>query len=579
MQEFLKYTLATLCGLVLFLMLTFVLSLCSLVSMAIMSDTETKVEKHSVYRLDLDGVLYEQVDDDPYSAIFAEATGRKKETHYGLDEILANIREAKENKHIEGIYLRGGAMSAGFASMQEIRRALLDFKQSGKFVVAYADDYGQGNYWLATVADRICLNPTGSVNWSGLSSSVMFYTRALEKLGVEMQVLKVGTFKSAVEPYMLTEMSEANRLQMNTLLDDIWTVVAADVAEGRNLTVAQLNEAADLNMQFRPQQWLIERGLVDTLVFNQSMDTILTGFIGTDDYHILTHSDMLGIPDNSKSHKDKIAILYAEGEITDDSGDGIVGTKMVRLINKLAKDDDVKAVVMRVNSPGGSADASEQIHHALSLLREKKPLVVSMGDYAASGGYYISCQADSIFAEPATLTGSIGIFGLIPNFSGLADKVGIDIDGIGTNRLSQMESNLTMKGMNPEEKEIMQAYIRRGYELFTLRCAEGRGVSQDSIKQIAEGRVWSGTRALQIGLVDRLGNTDDALKAAAALADLDKYETVIWPEPESSVDQIVKKILGEDDDELLLLREYARIRRLAGHPSIQARIPYDIKIK
>ena len=579
MKDFLKYMFATVCGIILLSSVLMIMGFVSLISIAISTDTETKLDKHSVYRITLEGTLVEQAEDDPYTALMAKATKRDVPQQIGLDDLLRNIRIAKEDKHIDGILLQGGTLAAGFASREEVRRALVDFKESGKFILAYADSYTQGNYWLASVADKVCVNAKGVVSWSGLSSNLMFYSRALEKLGVEMQVVKVGTFKSAVEPYILTGMSEANRLQMNVMLEDMWSVVTSEVGESRGLSIEELNRLADRNMMFADQQELVECGLVDTLIYQQDLKPLLESLTGTEDYHLVSHSDMLGLPDKTKSSKNKVAVIYAEGEITDATGNGIVGKDMVKLINKMAKKDDVKAVVLRVNSPGGSAYASEQIWHALSLLKEKKPLVVSMGDYAASGGYYISCVADSIFAEPTTLTGSIGIFGLIPNVSGLANKIGIDFDGVGTNRLSLTESNMIYKGMNAEEKELMQGEINRGYELFVSRCAAGRGMTTDQIKEIAEGRVWSGNRAIQIGLVDGLGNLEDAVVAAAELAELEKYEVIDAEDAKNKFLDALMEIYGLDDGDQELLRQYKMIRRMAEHPSIQARLPYEIEIR
>lgn len=579
MKDFLKYMFATVCGIVLLSILMLIMSVVSLIGLAVSSDTETKLADHSIYRIKLEGELTEQLVQDPYAEVLSALSKRKGVQQQGLDDLLRNIRVAKEDKHIDGIFLDGGSLSAGFAMREELRGALLDFKQSGKFIVAYADYYSQGNYWLASVADRICLNATGAVSWSGLSSSLMFYSRMLEKVGVEMQVVKVGTFKSAVEPYILTEMSEANRMQMSVLLDDLWGVVTKDVAASRGISTEKLNRYADMNMTFQPEEALVEYGLVDTLIYRQDLKKIFTDMTGTDDYELVSYNEMLSVPDKTKPEKNKIAVIYAEGGITDDEGDGIVGSDMVKLVGKMAAKDDVKAVVLRVNSPGGSAYASEQIWHALTLLKEKKPLVVSMSDYAASGGYYISCPADSIFAEPTTLTGSIGIFGLIPNFAGLADKLGIDFDGVGTNRLSMTENNMILKGMNSEERALVQGKINRGYELFVSRCAEGRNMTTEQIKQIAEGRVWSGKRAIEIGLVDKEGHLDDAVKAAAALAGIDEYEVIPAEKPKNGLMEALFEAYGLGDSDEELLREYRHWKQLSKRFSIQARLPYDIDIR
>lgn len=540
-----------------------------------MDDSTTTVTPHSVYKINLSGALVEQGNNDALESALAEFSNQKEET-VGLNDLLQAIQAAKENADIEGIYLYGGSMSAGYASREALRRALEDFKQSGKFVVAYAQDYSQGNYYLASVADKIYLNAHGTIDWSGLYSSSVFYTRALDKLGVEMQVIKVGTFKSAVEPYMLTHMSEPNKEQMTVLLQDIWGVMRQEVAQGRQLSEAKVDAYAARNMSFEPVENYVACGLVDSLIYDQDMDAVLENYLGTEDYTVLTTADILALPDHSDYQKNKVAVLYAEGEITDDSGDGIVGKKMVKTINKLAKDSKVKAVVLRVNSPGGSADASEQIWHALQLLKNKKPLVVSMSDYAASGGYYISCGADTIFAEPNTLTGSIGIYGLVPNTKGLTDKLGIDFDGIGTHPRSGVSQTMVVKGMSNEERQLMQATINRGYELFVSRCAEGRKMSVPAIKNVAEGRVWSGQKALELGLVDKLGSMDEAVRCAAQMADVEHYEVVEYPKPKDSFDELLDALLGTSSDQEAALKN---IKTMLQKPSIQARLPYDITIQ
>lgn len=577
MKQFFKIMLATMCGLIVFSIIgTCVLSGVVGAMASLSNETETKLKAHSVYQLKLKGQLVEQSDDDEYQAALSEALGRPTSTQIGLNDILDNIKKAKEDPNIDGIYLYGGSLGAGFASMHAIREALKDFRESGKFVVAYADDYGQLNYYLASVADKVCLNAHGSVNWSGLATNITFFTRLLEKIGIEMQVVKVGQFKSAVEPYMLTEMSESNRKQMNILLTDIWDEVLKDVSVSRNISIEQLNRYADMNLGFRDENLLPTYGMVDTLVYVQDMKAILTELTGTKDYKLVSHSDMKYVPSTNKYQKDRIAVLYAEGDIVDNGTDGIVGRKMVSQIDKLREKDNIKAVVLRVNSPGGSAYASEQIWNALSRLKKEKPLIVSMGDYAASGGYYISCVADTIIAENNTLTGSIGIFGMIPNFSKLRDKIGLDSDGLGTNRLSLMASNISTKGMNAEERAIIQGHINRGYELFVKRCADGRNMTTAQIKEIAEGRVWSGKRALEIGLVDKIGDLQDAIDIAAQMANLDKYKVVTFPEKEDKITKLINKLSGSDTEEMIL---YKQIKAMVEKPAVMARLPYMIEIK
>jgi len=588
MKQFFKYVLATVVGLILFGALSVFLCLSSLVGLVAMSETETIVSPHSVYVLDMNGSVSERSVDDPYEAAIVEAMGGEASTEYGLNDILANIKKAKTDPNIDGIYLSGGSLSMGPATSEAIRRALVDFRESGKWVIAYADNYGQTSYYLASCADRVMLNADGSLDWHGMGITLEFYTRLLNKLGIDMQIVKVGTFKSAVEPFILTEMSEPNRMQYTLLADDIWSNRLQAVASSRRVSTEQLNRLADLYMAYQPQEMLVSGGLVDTLCYVQDVDTLLAQLCGTDDYTLLSHSEYLSAPAASSAKaKDKIAVLYAEGDITESSGDGIVGEDVVETISEILKEDDVRAVVLRVNSGGGSAYASEQIHHALTLIREAGlPLVVSMGDYAASGGYYISCPADYIFAEETTLTGSIGIFGMIPSVGKLTDKVGIDFDGVQTNRHANLENNMVLKGMTAEERALLQAEINRGYELFTRRCAEGRGVSQDSIKRIGEGRVWSGTRALEIGLVDAIGGIDCAVAKAAEMTQLTEYQLVDYPEEEDVLTKLLNAMTGEARIDAAIqkrlgsryYRLYREVEKLSAAPSIQARIPYIIDI-
>ncbi len=577
MKDFLKYTLATICGLLVFSIISSFFGLMILGGIAAMSEeSPTEVKPHSVYVLDLDGALVDRAEENPMEA-FSALMGSSTPTQIGLDDVLRNIEIAKVNPNIAGIYLRGSSLGAGYASLSAIRRALVDFKESGKFIVAYAQDYTQSNYYLASVADSIFCNEHGTVSWSGLYAQATFFSRALEKIGVEMQVLKVGTFKSAVEPYILTEMSDANRLQMKTYADEIWSTITSAVSESRGISVAQLNALADQQIGLQPEHLLFTSGLVDGGIYQQEMEKKLATLTDTEDYRLVSHKEMNSIPDTPILAQDKVAVLYATGEITDSEGDGIVGTKLVKEINKLAKDDKVKAVVLRVNSPGGSASASEQIWHALSLLKEKKPLIVSMGEYAASGGYYISCLADTIVAEENTLTGSIGIFGLVPNISGLANKIGVDFDGVGTNKLSGMEANMVYEGMNREERQLMQAMINRGYELFVKRCADGRGMSTDAIKAIAEGRVWTGKHAEEIGLVDCLGGLDKAIEIAVAKAGVSDYALVNYPKETDQLTTLLE-MLGETPSEPE--RIYLQVKQLTEKgPQVIARLPFEISVK
>lgn len=536
------------------------------------------LKDQTVYRLQLKGTLVEQAqEENPFASLMGSMpySSHAQQETVGLDDILSNIRLAKTDDRILGIWLDGGQLSMAPASAKAIRDALLDFKASGKWIIASAKNYGETNYYVASVADRICLDPTGAVGWYGLVAQKMYYTRVMEKIGVEMQILKVGTFKSAVEPYFRTSMSDADRQQTKEFLDGIWAEYKTAVGASRHLTEAQLDALADRYMPLQSAEENLKAGLVDTIVYQQDMDSLLRVYTGTKDYKTLTTGKLAQVMRPDSKASDKIAVLYLEGAITEEDGDGIVGKEVIKTLKKIRKDDDIKALVLRVNSPGGSADASEQIWHAIQNIKaDSIPVVVSMGDYAASGGYYISCGADYIYAEPTTLTGSIGIFGTIPNVAKLRNKIGLDIDDYGTNKYSTLEWNMIYKGMNPEEHALMQNMIERGYDLFTSRCAEGRHVSQDYIKSIGEGRVWLGNKGKEIGIVDEMGNIDNAIAKAVELAGLESYKLVYYPDVVDPWEEILKSFDHTTDEEKLILK----VREFCSKPRIMALMP-EVEIK
>ena len=538
-----------------------------------LSSSSVTLQDQTVYRLQLKGTLVEQAqEENPFLGLMGQMPyvgSRASQETVGLDNILSNIRLAKNDDRILGIWLDGAELSMAPASAKAIRDALLDFKQSGKWVLASAKSYGQTNYYVASAADRIVLDPTGVVDWNGLSAQKMYFTRALEKLGVEMQILKVGTFKSAVEPYFRTSMSDADRQQTMEFLGGIWDEYKSAVGASRGLSAAQLDALADRFMGLQPAKDQVEAGLVDSLVYTQDMDSLLRVFTGTKDYHLITTGMLAQVKRPESKAQDKVAVLYLEGEITDEEGDGIVGTEVIKTFKKIRKDDAIKALVLRVNSPGGSANASEQIWRAVQKIKaDSIPVVVSMGDYAASGGYYISCGADYIFAEPTTLTGSIGIFGTIPNVAKLRDKIGVDVDGVGTNKHSDLEGNMIYKGMNKEEQALMQTMIERGYDLFTSRCAEGRHVEQDYIKSIGEGRVWLGTKGKEIGIVDELGNIDDAIAKAVELAGLETYRLTYYPEVTDPYEELLKLLDNTTEEEKMLIK----VKEFCSKPRVMAKM-------
>ena len=587
MKEFFKTTFAC----VLAMIVAGIVIISIIAGILTSSDDKGEIEKNSVLLLDFNGALEERAEENPLASIM----NGDIET-YGLDEIIAAIKEAKANKDIKGIYLQAGVVeSASSASLEEIRGELESFKESGKFVVAYGDQYSQGLYYLATVADKVILNPQGSISWHGLASTPIFYKDLLEKVGVEMQVFKVGTYKSAVEPFIATEMSDANREQISELLASTWDELLTAVSASRNVPKETLNEYADRFMDFCPAQEYVKCGMADTLLYKDGvLDYLksLTGVAADDELNLVTMEVMRNrLKENSMleetAGKSKIAVYYASGEIdgsTSSLEEGINSKKVIKELRELREDDDVKAVVLRVNSPGGSAYGSEQIWREVTLLKAAKPVVVSMGDYAASGGYYISCAADCIVANKTTLTGSIGIFGMFPTAEKLLkDKVGLDFDVVKTNRMADFGE--MSRSFRPEEAAVLQEYINNGYALFLKRCADGRGVTVDDIAKIAEGRVCKGSKAKEIGLVDELGDLDKAVEIAAQKAGLARYCVKAYPE---SVD-FIEKLMDTDKEDYMeamtreTLGSYYRslkfIRSIGNCDHIQARLPFELNIR
>lgn len=507
----------------------------------------------------------------------------------GLDDIIAAIRKAKNDHRIKGIYLNPRIFSASPATLAQIRQELIDFKESGKFIVAYADTYTQSGYYLASVADKIAVNPQGSLDIHGLASIPVFYKDALEKLGIEVQVFKVGTYKSAVEPFTLTEMSEANRQQTTSSLNDIWSFMRSDLANSRHLSIDEVDSVANQFPLLKETAYLINKNLVDTVLYETEMKNYLRTLLNIDKEDKIpsaTVRDMKSVPPPIiKKSKNNIALLYAVGNIVSGNGSSDIQDKfMVNEIEKLRKDDNIKAVVFRVNSGGGSAYASEQIWKAITDLKKEKPVVVSMGDLAASGGYYISCNASKIVAQPTTITGSIGIFGLFPNMQGTMNKLGLNFDVVKTHKYGDF-GNLS-RPMNKDEKAMLQSYIDKGYDTFLSRCAEGRNILKDTLAKYAEGRIWTGNQAKTIGLVDELGGIEKAIKIAADLANLDDdYVVYEYPRKRSLFEELFYR--NKNDLALKTLKEYLgdsydifmTIKNLKEEDFIQARLPYVLNIQ
>lgn len=588
MKDFFKFTLATITGIILTSIVMFVISIIVVFSMLSSTETETVVKKNSIMMLDLNGSLVERTSDNIFKELFD-----KENSTYGLDDILASIKKAKENDDIKGIYIQATSLNANFASLQEIRDALDDFKKSGKFIVAYSDNYTQGMFYLSSVANKVLLNPKGAIEWRGLASQPLFLKGLLEKLGIEMQVFRVGTYKAAVERFSATEMSPANREQVTAYITSIWNEIITDVAASRKVSVDSLNNYANRMLMFYPAEQTVKSGMADTLIYKNDVRDYLKQLVKIDkddDLAVLGLDEMINVKKNTPKDKSGniIAVYYAFGEIDGGSSstdeDGIISNEVIKDLRKLKEDKDVKAVVLRVNSPGGSAFGSEQIWEAVCQLKKEKPVIVSMGDYAASGGYYISCAADTIVAEPTTLTGSIGIFGLIPNAKGLTDKLGLSFDVVKTHKFADFGN--IMRGMNTDEQTLLQMYINQGYDLFVSRCAEGRKMSKNEIEKIAEGRVWTGEAAKKIGLVDLLGGIDKALEIAVKKAKVEGYTVVGYPDRKNVLQELLNSKPGNYIESRMLKSQlgdyyngFSMLKNLEKADFMQARVPFELNIK
>lgn len=589
MKDFFKFTLATVTGIVLSSIVLFFIGIVTLAGVLSSSDTETTVSKNSIMMLDLKGELMERSQDNPWEQLF----GDDSYSYYGLDDVLSSIKKAKEHENIKGIYLQCSYLHTSFAALQEIRDALEDFKTSGKFVVAYGDYYTQGLYYLSSVADKVLLNPKGNLVWMGISANPVFYKDLFTKLGVDMQIFKVGSYKSAVEPFTETKMSDENREQVSEYIGSIWSQILQDVSASRNISVDSLNALADKMLALHQTEETLHSGLVDTLIYKNDVRGYLKEMANLkedDRLPVLGLKEMVNVKRNVPKDKSGniIAVYYAAGQIDgnlDRSGEEIASNKVIRDLRKLKDDKNVKAVVLRVNSPGGSAYGSEQIWYAVEELKAEKPVVVSMGNYAASGGYYISCGADCIVAEPTTLTGSIGIFAMIPSVEKLTKKVGMSFDVVKTNKFADFGAT-TGRALNNEEGALVQMMVNDGYDLFITRCADGRGMSQEDMRKVAEGRVWTGSAAKELGLVDELGGLDRALEIAIEKSQVDGYTVLSYPAKESFFTTLLKENPGNYIETNLLksklgdyYNQFNLIRSIEELDGIQALMPFDLNIK
>ena len=590
MKDFFKYMSATVVGLIVFSVLTGIIGAMCVVGMIASGSATKDVSDNSVMVINMSGML-----DERSQSSFIDELGGGSVGTIGLDDVLGAIRKAKGNDKIKGIYIEAGMLSAdSYASLAAMRNALLDFRKSGKWIIAYGDVYTQGCYYVASAADKVLLNPSGQVDWHGIASQPVFLKDLMAKFGVKMQLAKVGTYKSAPEMYTADKMSDANREQVTAYVNGIWQNVCKEVAESRKISVKALNDYADNFITLSDPKDYVKYKLVDKLVYTDQIKAEINKMLKKDtddDINTVGLAEMKAVK-SDEGKGGKIAVYYAYGNIVDNAAGGmlsdehnIVGKTVCDDLEALMDDDDVKAVVLRINSGGGSAYASEQIWHYVEMLKKKKPVVVSMGGMAASGGYYISSGANWIVAEPTTLTGSIGIFGMFPDMSELlTQKLGVKFDEVKTNKFSAFGT--PARPFNEDEMRYLGNYIDRGYALFRSRVAQGRKMSTAQVEKIAQGRVWLGQDALKIKLVDELGGLDKAVAKAAQLAKLKEYHTSAYPGKTDWIDQLLNKasggtyvkakareVLGEYYEPFMLLKD------INNQSAIQARIPFDPNIK
>lgn len=586
MKNFFKHLFITILGVFISLLLLFFVMIGVIGAMVSSADKETVVKDNSILYVDFNQEIVDRASENPFKGF--DFVSMQPQSSMGLNKILKAIENAKEDPKIKGIFMEIDAVGAGAATVEEIRDALIDFKTSGKFIISYSDTYSQKAYYLATVSDKVYLNPEGMVEWMGLRSEVMFFKGAMEKLGVEPQILRHGKFKSAVEPFMLDKMSPENREQTLTYMGSIWNHWVDGISKARNVSVEELNRLAN-NMEIFNGASCIKSNLVDSLIYkDQLIDKLkeLTETPDKEDLKTVTLAKYFKIPvKKAKFSKEKIAVIYAQGEIgMGEGGDDAIGSDgLSRAIRKARRDSTIKAIVFRINSPGGSALASEVIWREVELANKVKPVIVSMGDVAASGGYYIAAPATTILASPTTITGSIGVFGLFFNLQNVMNKkLGINIDVVKTNDHADFFSQF--RPMTAEEKAVGQKFVEETYQTFIGHVAEGRELAVEKVDEIGQGRVWSGYNAKDIKLVDEFGGLNAAIKLAAEKAKLEKYRLVELPEQKDPFQEIIKGMTGEAKafflkDELgTSYKHYNRLVKMLNTQGVQARIPFDIEV-
>ena len=588
MKNFLSSLLATITGLVIMTVLVF------LIFMGIIAASTSKdpveVKENSLLVAKFNAQILDRANKDPFALLFSG--NFMYDEVMGLNQILKDLDKAKTDENIEGIFMKLGAVSAGIATLGEIREAMLDFKESGKFIYAYSDAYTQKSYYLASVADSIFMTPEGMFLFNGMSAEVMFYRKALEKVGVEMQVIRHGSYKGAVEPFLRDDLSDENREQIERYVGALWGKIIDDIAVSRGLSAEKLNKIADELASLDSDQ-LLETGMIDGLIYYDEMLTLMKEKLGVeekDDLEAVSLKNYKDAPVEKKKEysKDKVAVIYAMGSVVDgNAGEGYISSERIsKAIRKARRDKSVKAIVFRINSGGGSGSASDVIHREVMLAAKEKVIVASMGDVAASGGYYIAAPADTILAGPGTITGSIGVFGLFPNVQKLMnDKIGISTDVVKTNENANLLT--AMDPLDPEERLIVQKMIDDFYINFVNIVADGRGKSYDEIDAIAGGRVWAGSDALELGLIDMYGGLEKSIEVAAEMAGLENYRVQSLPRLEDPMTAIMNKLTGGSmvRTNRILQRElgeeyrhYRKIQEIRNMHGIQAIMPYEIEL-
>lgn len=586
MKNFFQSMLGSLAALFVFSGLSVFIMIAIAVGIAASSTQEQvpETKENTVLELRLQGQIVDRLSEE--DMLFANFTFPGQEdviNSQSLNDILKSIIAARTDNNIEGIYVRASAFSAGFSTCKEIRDELERFKESGKFIVSYADNYSQKAYYIASVADKVYMNPQGMLDLHGLSTSTTFLKKTLAKIGVEMTVIKHGKYKAAVEPFTSDKMSEASKEQTSRLLDVVWNIYCNEVAASRKLNSEMMNLYADKMMAMQKPELCVNYKLVDKLLYYDQMEDELKKISNREGKKLrrLLTTKYAKTVSLTTETDDKVAVIYAIGAI-DGGGEGINSKSLIEDIREAREDEDVKAIVLRINSPGGSAYGSEQIWREVTLAREGKPFIVSMGDVAASGGYYIACAAHSIIAQPTTITGSIGIFGMFPNVEKLSEKVGLTFDITSTNKMADFMN--PTREVSAQEKRMLQNYIDRGYQTFITRCADGRQMTTEAIDKIGEGRVWTGVDAKDLGLVDKLGSLDDAIGLAAEMSGMETFEIEEYPKAKPLIETLVESLQGEVKTsigkvkygEAYKLYQYAE--KVQGMQGIQARMPFELEV-